>query len=140
MGRIIGIDYGTRRVGLAVTDPLQLIATDLATVAEQETINWLKDYLKRETVDRFVVGEPRQTDGSPSETGPAADAFAQRLARSFPDIPIDRFDERFTSRMAQQAIIQSGVRKKGRQDKGLVDRVSAVILLQSWMEARNFKA
>jgi putative Holliday junction resolvase len=140
MGRIIGIDYGTRRVGLAATDPLQLIATDLATVEEPAAIAWLKDYVKREAVDRFVVGDPRQADGSPSESGPAADAFVRRLASAFPMIPIDRYDERYTSRMAQQAILQSGVRKKGRQDKALVDRVSAVILLQSWMEARNFRA
>lgn len=140
MGRIIGIDYGTRRVGLAVTDPLQLIATDLVTVSEQEVLGWLKDYLKVEIVERFVVGEPRQADGSPSETGPAADAFVARLSRAFPEVPVERYDERFTSRLAQRAILDSGVRKKGRQDKALVDRVSAVILLQSWMEARNFKA
>ena len=133
----MAIDYGTKRVGLAVTDPNQIIATALDTVYVQNLMNYLKAYTSKETVESFVVGEPRQMDNSASEITPQIEQFIRLLKKEFPDIPVFRMDERFTSKMASQALLMSGLKKKDRQDKALVDRTSAVIILQSFMESRN---
>lgn len=137
MARILAIDYGTKRVGLAVTDPNQLIATALDTVHSKEVITYLKSYLVKEQVESFVVGEPRQMDNSQSEITPMIERFILQLKKEFPIIPVYRMDERFTSKMASQALLMSGLKKKARQDKALIDRTSAVIILQSYMESRS---
>jgi putative Holliday junction resolvase len=129
----MAIDYGTKRVGLAVTDPSRIIATPLDTVLVHELMPYLKSYHEREAIERFVVGEPRKMDNSPSEITPQIERFILHLQKSFPGIPIDRVDERFTSRMAQQAILDSGLKKQDRRKKELVDQTSAVLILQSWM-------
>ena len=139
MGRILSIDYGRKRTGLAVSDELQLIATALQTVDSHTAITFLKDYVSRETVDCFVVGEPRQMNNQPSESVVYIEPFIKQLKKEFPAIPVDRIDERFTSKMASHAIQQSGLKKKDRQNKALVDSVSAVIMLQSWFEKRSFQ-
>lgn len=137
MPRILAIDFGTKRVGLAVTDPNQIIATALDTVHSQDIIKYLKAYFGRETVESIVVGEPRQLDNSASEITPQIEQFIRQLKKEFPEMPIFRMDERFTSKMASQALLMSGLKKKDRRDKALVDRTSAVIILQSFMESRN---
>jgi len=139
MGRILAIDYGQKRVGLAVTDELQIIATPLATVSTRETIQFLKDFTGKYAVDCFVVGEPRQMNNQASESAKYIDPFVKLLKREFKDIPVERADERFTSMIATQAIRDAGMKKKDRQNKSLVDTVSAVLILQSFMEARNRK-
>jgi putative holliday junction resolvase len=139
MGRILAIDYGQKRVGLAVTDELQIIATPLATVPARETIQFLKDFTCKNVVDCFVVGEPRQMNNQPSESAEYIEPFVKLLKREFKDIPVERADERFTSMIATRAIREAGMKKKDRQDKSLVDTVSAVLILQSYMEARSRK-
>lgn len=136
MGRILAIDYGRKRTGLAVTDPLQLIATGLATVSSHELVVYLKNYASRETIDLFVVGLPKQMNNEPSENMKYVEAFVKHLKRTLPDIPVVYYDERFTSVMAHQAMIDGGLKKKKRQDKALVDEISAVIILQSYMASR----
>jgi putative Holliday junction resolvase len=136
MGRIIAIDYGQKRVGLAVTDELKIIATSLATIPSAEVISFLKDYLQSNQVDCFVVGEPRQMDYSPSESEKYIEPFIRRLRAEIPGIPVERVDERFTSLMAVQTIRDSGAKRKTRQNKALVDTVSATIMLQSYLEMR----
>ncbi len=133
MGRIIAIDYGRKRVGLAVTDELQIIATALTTVHSKDVFLFLKDYCKNEKVDCFVVGEPRQMNNEASEAAEFIDPFVKKLKKEIPLIPVERYDERFTSKMASQAIMDAGVKKKKRRDKALVDKVSAVLILQSWL-------
>jgi putative Holliday junction resolvase len=139
MGRILAIDYGTKRVGLAVSDPLQIIATALDAVHAKDVIAYLKKYTLNEVVDRFVVGLPLQLDGSASASSPHVEKFVSLLAKSFPGIPVDRMDERFTSRMAQQTLFQMGLKKKDREKKEHVDQLSAVIILQSYLESPNRK-
>ena len=129
----MAFDYGTKRIGIAVTDPLQMIATGLDTVHPNKIIEYLKKYLQTEQVERFIVGDPKQMDGTPSQSAPHVKGFANLLKKTFPDIPVEMFDERFTSKMASAAILQSGIKKSARQEKGLVDTVSATILLQSWL-------
>jgi putative Holliday junction resolvase len=136
--RIMAFDYGTKRIGIAVTDPLQMIATGLETVHPNLIVDFLKKYLQTEQVETFVVGEPKQMDNTPSQSAMHVKGFVNLLKRTFPDIPVQMLDERFTSKMASAAILAGGVKKVGRQDKALVDTVSAVILLQSWMERRSF--
>ncbi|MDT3403510.1 Holliday junction resolvase RuvX [Mucilaginibacter terrae] len=136
--RIMAFDYGTKRIGIAVTDPLQMIATGLETVHPNLIVEYLKKYLQTEQVERFVVGEPKQMDNTPSQSAMHVKGFVNLLKKTFPDVPIDMMDERFTSKMASAAILAGGVKKSVRQDKALVDTVSAVILLQSWMERRSF--
>lgn len=133
MSRIVAIDYGTKRVGVAVTDPSRIIATALDTVMVHEILPFLKGYRDREGIERFVVGEPRQADNSPSQVAGAVDGFVVALRNAFPGVPIDRIDERFTSQLAAQALIDSGLKKKDRQNKALVDQTSAVLILQTWM-------
>jgi putative holliday junction resolvase len=139
MGRIMAIDYGSKRVGIAVTDPLQIIANGLTTVHSKDVIQFLKDYMAKEKVDCIVVGEPRQMDNTRSDASRFIEPFVKHLSRTFPNVPIERMDERFTSKMAFQAMIDSGLRKKDRQDKELVDQVSATIILQSYLEKLNWQ-
>ncbi len=132
--RIMAFDYGTKRIGIAVTDPLQIIATGLDTIHPNQIIEFLKRYLQTEQVERFIVGEPKQMDNTPSQSAPHVKGFVNLLKRTFPDTPIEMLDERFTSKMAIAAIMQSGFKKMDRQNKERVDTISATILLQSWME------
>lgn len=136
MGRIIAIDYGRKRCGIAVTDPLKIIASPLTTVAANELLAFLKNYLMGEEVDCIVIGEPRQMDYSESESEKFIIPFIKQLKKSFPEMPIERVDERFTSKMASQAILDAGINKKGRQDKSLIDKVSATIILQTYLEMK----
>lgn len=137
MGRVLAIDYGTKRVGIAVTDPSCIIATALCTLAVHEVLTFLKEYVFREGVECIVVGEPRQLDNSPSEIAPAVNKFVEQLKKHFPDLSVFRVDERFTSSMAAKSMIEAGYKKKDRRRKELVDQVSAVIILQSWMEQKR---
>lgn len=137
MGRVLSIDYGVRRTGLAVTDPLKIIAGGLTTVETPQLMKFLQEYLKKESVERFVVGLPKQTNGRDSENLPRVRDFVGKLAKVFPNIPIDMWDERYTSVMAHQTMLQSGIGKKARQNKALVDEISATIILQGWMEGRG---
>ncbi len=134
----MAFDYGTKRIGIAVTDPMQIIATGLDTIHPNAIMEYLKKYMQTESVERFVVGEPKQMDNTPSQSAIHVRGFVNLLKKTFPDIPIEMMDERFTSKMASAAIAQSGMNKKDRQNKALVDTVSAVILLQSWMERKLF--
>lgn len=135
MGRILSIDYGRKRTGLAVTDPLQLIAGGLATVSTSELFEWLKAYIGRETVDRIVIGEPRQPNGQPSENLARVQQFVNRWRKAVPSVPIEYYDERFTSVLAHQAMLDAGLRRKARQDKALVDEISATIILEDYMRS-----
>ena len=137
MARIISIDYGRKRTGLAVTDPLQIIAGGLATVATSELFDWLKAYIEREPVERIVIGEPRQPNGEPSENFARVQQFVNRWRKAVQEIPIEYYDERFTSVLAHQAMIDGGLRKKARQNKGLVDEISATIILEDYMRSRK---
>ncbi len=134
MGRVLAIDYGVRRTGLAVTDLLQIIPGGLTTVETPQLLSYLKGYLSKENVERFVVGLPRQTNGRDSDNLPRVRAFVEQLKKAFPLVPVDMWDERYTSVMAHQAILQSGIGKMARRNKALVDEVSATIILQGWME------
>ena len=136
--RILSVDYGRKRTGLAVTDPLQLIAGGVATVATSELFDYLKNYIAKEPVERIVIGEPRQPNGAPSENMSRVEQFVNRWRKAVPDVPIEYYDERFTSVLAHQAMLQGGLRKKTRQDKALVDEISATIILQGYMESRRF--
>jgi putative Holliday junction resolvase len=137
MARILAIDYGQKRSGIAITDPMQIIANSLTTVPSSELIGFLKDYLRKESVDLFVVGYPKQMNNSPSEAVIYVDVLIQKLKLAFPDKEIVLMDERFTSKMAVQAMIEGGVKKKARQNKALVDAVSAAIILQSYLDLRD---
>lgn len=136
MGRIVALDYGRKRTGIAVTDEMQIIATGLTTVHTADLLDFLKDYLSKNQVDLFVIGEPRQMNNQPSESAVYIEPFVKKLKSIHPDIPIERIDERFTSLMAVQAIRAAGAKKKDRQDKALVDTVSATLILQSYMESK----
>lgn len=135
MARILSIDYGKKRTGLAVTDPLQIIAGGLVTVSTSELFDFLNGYVGKEPVERIVIGEPKQSDGSPSENMARVTQFVNRWKKARPDIPIEFYDERFTSVLAHRAMIDGGLGKKRRQDKALVDEVSATIILQSYLES-----
>lgn len=137
MSRILSIDYGKKRTGLAVTDPLQIIANGLATIDTSTLFEFLQDYLEKENVERIVIGQPRQTNDQDSENMKRIQPFVNRLRKIYPNIPIDYFDERYTSVLAHKAIIESGIRKKARQNKPLVDKISATIILQDYMEMRR---
>lgn len=139
MGRILAIDYGTKRTGIAVTDPLRIIAGGLATVPTHTLHSWLAQYLAAESVDIIVVGKPTQMNGRPSESMAHIEPFVARLRADHPDKRIVWHDERFTSRLAQRAIIDGGVPKMARRDKALVDTVSAAIILQSYLESKDYK-
>jgi putative holliday junction resolvase len=137
MPRIIAIDYGTKRTGLAVTDPNKIIATALDTVHSTKVIEYLKEYLKKEAVESFVVGEPRQMDNTPSQITPQLIGFIRKLAEAFPGLPIHRVDERFTSKMAMQSMLIDGSTKADRRNKELIDMRSAVIILQTYLESQS---
>ncbi len=140
MGRIVAIDYGKKRVGLAVSDPCGIIATGLQTVLSHEIFKFLQDYIAHEKVDLFVVGHPKQMDNRDSESMVYIRPFLAALKRKFPEIPIVMYDERFTSVLAHKALIEGGAKKKTRQDKALIDTMSATIILTSYMEQqRNLK-
>ncbi|MBE0639615.1 MAG: Holliday junction resolvase RuvX [Bacteroidales bacterium] len=137
MGRIIAIDYGQKRVGLAVTDELQIIATALDTVHVKDIFDYLKDYIQHENVEKFVVGEPLNLNNTPSDSQRFTEPFVKKLKKQFPQIPVFRVDERFTSKMAKDVILNSGIGKMARQNKDIVDKVSATIMLQSFMQQLN---
>ena len=136
MGRIVAIDYGQKRTGLAVTDELKIIATGLTTVRSMDVLEFLKDYSAKNSVELFVVGEPKQMNYTASESAVFIEPFVKALKTAFPSIPVERADERFTSLLATRAIREAGLKKKDRQDKALVDTVSATIMLQSYMERK----
>ena len=137
MARILSIDYGKKRTGLAVTDPLQIIAGGLVTVATSELFDYLRAYIAKEAVERIVIGEPKQADGSPSENMERIKQFVNRWRKAVPDVPIEFYDERFTSVLAHKAMLDGGLRKKARQNKALVDEISATIILQDYMNSRR---
>ncbi|MEJ1236570.1 Holliday junction resolvase RuvX [Chryseolinea sp. T2] len=135
MGRILAVDYGTKRTGLAVTDPLRIIATALETVNTADLLTYLTSYLAKETVDEFVVGMPKTLKNEDSQTAPLVRAFVEKLKVAFPGKPVHLADERFTSSLAKHSMLQSGASKKDRRDKANIDKISAVIILQSFMSA-----
>ncbi|RZL18085.1 MAG: Holliday junction resolvase RuvX [Pedobacter sp.] len=138
MGRILAFDYGTKRIGVAVTDPLQIIATGLDTVHPKDIIEFIKKYLLTEQVDGFVIGEPKQMDGSPSGSAQHVKGFSTLLKKSFPAIPQHWIDERFTSKLANETIMQSGLKKQDRRNKERVDTIAATIILQYFMEQNRY--
>lgn len=138
MGRILAIDYGKKRTGLAVTDPLQIIASPMVTVATAELESFLIGYTLKESVDEFVVGYPLRMNNKPSESVKYIEPFLKKLKKLFPGIPVNVFDERFTSRIAFRAMVDGGVKKKERRDKGMVDKISASVILQSYLARRSF--
>ncbi len=138
MGRIIAIDYGQKRVGIAVTDSLCMIANSLITVHSAELFDFLGKYFSTEQVDLILVGEPRNMNNTPSESARFIEPFVKKLCKTFPEIPVKRVDERFTSKMAFRTMIEAGLKKKDRQNKELVDSLSATIILQSFMESNEY--
>lgn len=137
MNRIIGIDYGRARVGVAASDPLGIFASPLETVPAAKIIEYLQKYALSETVERFVVGYPVNLNGAPSEAAADVDRFLKQLSRAFPGIPVELEDERFTSVLAHRAMIDGGMKKKDRRDKNSVDRISAAIILQSYLDKKS---
>ncbi len=139
MGRILAIDYGKKRVGLAVTDPMQIIANKLTTVATPEIWTFLKDYFAKEQVDKVIVGYPLQMNNQPSEAVVYINPFLKQFQKEFPSMPLEQVDERFTSKMAFQTMIEAGLKKKDRQNKATIDAVSATIILQSYLEQQKYR-
>jgi putative Holliday junction resolvase len=137
MGRIVALDYGNKRVGLAVTDPLQIIATPLETIHSKGVLSYLKAYFLKEEVEALVVGLPQTLAGAPTDVTSAVVGLVRKLKKEFPNLPVYTIDERFTSRMARQAMLAGGVKKMDRRDKATVDRISATIILQSFLESRS---
>ena len=138
MSRIMAIDYGKKRTGLAVTDPAQIIANGLTTVETSKLLNFIAEYTAKEPVERFVVGKPKQANNEDSENLKRVSEFVRSLEKRYPNIPVEMVDERFTSVLAHRTMIDGGLKKKARQNKALVDEISATIILQSYMEARKF--
>jgi len=139
VGRILAIDYGKKRVGLAVTDPMQIIANKLTTVPSHQIFDFLKDYFQKENVEKVIIGYPRQLNNEASEAVLYINPFLKRFQKLYPDMPIEQVDERFTSRMAFQTMIDAGLKKKDRQNKATIDAVSATIILQSYLEQKKFR-
>ena len=137
MGRIMAIDYGRVRTGLAVTDPVRIIATALTTVETPALLPYIKDYCAREEVDIFVVGDAKQMNGTPSESAALIEPFVAKLKEAFPDKEVARIDERFTSKMAFQTMIDSGLKKKDRRNKGMIDQIAATIMLQDFLRSER---
>ncbi|RKN80013.1 Holliday junction resolvase RuvX [Ulvibacterium marinum] len=137
MGRFLALDYGKKKTGIAVTDELKLIASGLTTVPTHELFAFLTEYLRNETVDQIIVGEPKQMDNTPSEVEVLIRPFLKRLSLKFPEIPVDRQDERFTSKIAFQTMIDSGLKKKQRRNKALVDEISATLILQDYLKRKQ---
>jgi len=138
VARILAIDYGQKRVGLAVSDPLQMIATRLSTVPTHEIWIFLKDYFAKEIVDKVIVGYPMQMNNQPSQAVKYINPFLKKFQKDYPEMPLEQVDERFTSKMAFQTMIDAGLKKKDRQNKETVDGVSATIILQSYLEQKNY--
>lgn len=138
MPRILCIDYGKKRTGIAVTDPLQIIATGLTTVDSNELISFLKKYFQQEEVELIVIGEPKNLDDSDTHATPLVNAIIKRLEKEFPKIPIIKVDERYTSKIAKQAMIEMGMKKKDRRNKRTVDEIAATIMLQEYMGSGSF--
>lgn len=134
MGKILGIDYGTKRTGIAITDAMQIIASGLTTVSTSQLDDFIADIIIKEEIDCFVVGDPKNLDGSDTNNSPYVNSFVSRLQKLYPSILVHQIDERFTSRIAKQSILASGVNRKKRQDKFLVDEVSATIILQDYLD------
>jgi len=139
LGRILSIDYGRKRVGIAVTDPLKIIANGLTTVRTHTIWDFLKDYFEKENVERVIIGYPLQMNNQPSQSIIYINPFIKKFIKTYPDMPIEQVDERFTSKMAHQAMIDGGLKKKSRQNKALVDEISATIILQSYLDKPIFK-
>ncbi|NNC85910.1 MAG: Holliday junction resolvase RuvX [Bacteroidia bacterium] len=137
MARVLGIDYGTIRVGLAVTDPMQMIANGLTTVSNTEAIPYIVDYVNREEVECVAIGLPKSLSNEVTQATQEVEKFIQRLRHALPTLPIHKIDERFTSKIASASILASGVKKEKRKDKGLIDEVSATIILQSYLEQKE---
>lgn len=137
MARVLALDFGKKRTGIAVTDELQIIASGLATVSTQELMGFLNTYLEKESVELFVVGKPKQMNNQDSESAPLVQKLTSKLKAQFPDIPILPIDERFTSKMAFQTMIDSGLSKKQRKNKALIDEISATIILQSYLASKK---
>jgi putative Holliday junction resolvase len=137
MARILSLDYGKKRTGIAVTDPLQIIASGLTTVDTQQLFDFLKDYISKEVVEKIIIGLPYQLDGSPTDATAAVLHCIRRLKNSFPTIPVVPVDEQFSSKMASRAMLDMGLKKKDRQKKGLVDEIAATLLLQEYMQANQ---
>lgn len=137
MGRLIGIDYGKKRVGIAVTDPLKMFASPLNTIHPAEFDDFIRGYMKSETIDAFVIGYPVTMNNQPSDSVKYIDPFIRKLKKNFPEIQVHLVDERFTSRMALRTMIDGGLTRKGRQDKAMVDKISASIILQSFLDRKK---
>lgn len=135
MARILSIDYGKKRTGIAVTDPLKIIANGLTTVSTHELVGFLKNYFQKEAVEKVIIGLPKQMNNQPSENMRYIEPFVAQFKKLFPDIPIEYFDERFTSALAHRSMLEGGLKKKDRRNKELVDEISAVIILQGYMES-----
>ncbi|MDE5841042.1 MAG: Holliday junction resolvase RuvX [Muribaculaceae bacterium] len=138
MGRLLAIDYGRKRCGIAVTDPLRICANGLTTVRACDLMVFLKDYCSKETVDMIIVGLPKQMDGSPSESTRYIEPFLRQLRKEMPEMPVERFDERFTSTLAHRAMLDGGLGKMARRDKELVDEIAAAIILNDYLSSRHF--
>ncbi|POR25889.1 Holliday junction resolvase RuvX [Flavobacterium columnare] len=138
MSRILAIDYGLKRTGIAVTDDFQIIASGLTTVASGEVIDFLKAYFEKEKVAKVLIGDPKQINGQPSESAPLVEAFVQKFHDQFPEMKVVRVDERFTSKIAFQTMIDSGLKKKQRQNKALIDEISATIMLRDYLTRKMF--
>lgn len=138
MGRILAIDYGTKRTGIAVSDPLRIIAGGLDTVPTAQLYEWLRKYIAAENVDLIVVGRPLRVTGEPSDTLPKAEELVAKLIKDYPAIRVVMFDERFTSVLAHRAMIDGGMKKMRRRDKAVVDKISATIILQGFMDSRDY--
>lgn len=136
MARILAIDYGIKRTGIAVTDDFQIIASGLTTIPSETAIAFLKDYFLKEKVERVLIGEPKQMDGTPSQSAEIIEKFVILFKKNFPDMPLTRVDERFTSKMAFQSMIDSGLKKKQRQNKALIDEIAATIMLQDYLSRK----
>ena len=137
MGKALGIDYGTKRTGIAITDAMQIIASGLTTVATHTLDDFISNLVQKETIECFVVGNPKNLNGTATDSTSHVNGFVKKIKQKYPDIPIHQIDERFTSKIAKQSILASGVKKKGRQNKALVDEVSATIILQSFLDYKS---
>lgn len=137
MGRLLAIDYGKKRSGLAVTDPAQIVPGGLTTVNTKDLMDFLKAYTAKEPVERIVIGWPTRLDGTPSENQKRVADFSKKLQQQFPDLPVERCDERFTSTIAHRVMLDAGLKKKARQNKALVDEISATLILQTYMDSRS---
>ncbi|WP_330442899.1 Holliday junction resolvase RuvX [Flavobacterium sp. C4GT6] len=137
MARVLAIDYGQKRTGIAVTDDMQIIASGLTTVDTPKLLDFLADYFTKENVGKVLIGEPKQMNNEPSQSAPLINAFVEKFKLQFPDMELERVDERFTSKMAFQTMIDSGLKKKQRQNKALIDEISATILLQDYLSRKK---